>query len=95
MANINVTIRMDEKLREEAANLFDDLGMGLNQAITIFVRQAVREQRIPFIVSRDVPNKETLDAFKEIEDDEAGKIKLKSYDSVDELFEDILKWNIK
>ena len=91
MANINVTIRMDEKLREEAANLFDDLGMGLNQAITIFVRQAVREQRIPFIVSRDVPNKETLDAFKEIEDDEAGKIKLKSYDSVDELFEDILK----
>ena len=43
MATVNVTIRMDENLRKEAANLFDDLGMGLNQAITIFVKQAVRE----------------------------------------------------
>ena len=67
MANINVTIRMDEKLKKEASILFDDLGIGLNQALTIFVKQAVREQRIPFEISRNIPNKETIDAFKEIE----------------------------
>ena len=56
MANVNVTIRMDENLRKEATLLFDDLGIGLNQALTLFVKQAVREQRIPFEISRNIPN---------------------------------------
>lgn len=91
MANINVTIRMDKELRREADNLFDDLGMSLNQAIIIFIKQAVREQRIPFSISRDIPNKETLKSFKEIEDSEKGKADLKTYNSVEELFDDVLK----
>ena len=91
MANVNVTIRMDENLRKEAALLFDDLGIGLNQAVTLFVKQAVREQRLPFEITRNIPNKETLDAFKEIELMKAGKIPFKAYDNIDELFEDALK----
>ena len=91
MANINVTIRMDEKLKKEASILFDDLGIGLNQALTIFVKQAVREQRIPFEISRNIPNKETIDAFKEIELMKEGKIPYKAYDNIDEMFEDALK----
>lgn len=91
MANVNVTIRMDANLRKEAALLFDDLGIGLNQAVTIFVKQAVREQKIPFEISRNVPNKETLDAFKEVEMMKAGKQPYKVYDDVDVMFEDALK----
>ena len=52
MANINVTIRMDEKLKAQAEKLFSDLGLSLSSAITMFVKQAVREQRIPFEVKR-------------------------------------------
>lgn len=52
MANINVTIRMDEKLKAQADELFNDLGLSLSSAITMFVKQAVREQRIPFEVKR-------------------------------------------
>ena len=51
MANINVTIRLDEDLKAQAEALFDDLGMSLTTAINVFVRQAVREGRIPFEVS--------------------------------------------
>ncbi len=91
MSNVNVTIRMDEELRKEAAILFDDLGIGLNQAITLFVKQAVREQKIPFEISRKVPNKETIEALKEIELMKAGKIPYKTYDDVDEMFKDTLK----
>lgn len=91
MANVNVTIRMDENLRKEAAILFDDLGIGLNQAVTLFVKQAVREQRIPFEISRNIPNKETIDAFKEIELMQAGIIPHKEYNDIDEMFEDALK----
>ena len=52
MANINVTIRMDEQLKAQADELFADLGLSLSSAITMFVKQAVREQRIPFEVKR-------------------------------------------
>lgn len=95
MPNINVTIRMDEELQKEATSLFDDLGISLNQAITLFIKQALREQGIPFIISRNVPNKDTINAFKEIELMKAGVIPHKTYDDVDEMFNDVLKWNTK
>ena len=52
MANINVTIRMDEELKAQADELFADLGLNLSTAITLFAKQAVREQRIPFDIKR-------------------------------------------
>lgn len=84
MANVNVTIRMDENVKKEAEELFSDLGLTLSSAINVFVKQAIKEQRIPFILSRDVPNKETLKAIKEIEalkNDPNKKI----YNSFDEI----------
>ena len=51
MANVNVTIRMDENLKKEADALFDELGMSFTTAINIFVRQSLREGRIPFDIS--------------------------------------------
>lgn len=54
MANTNVTIRIDEDLKKQADTLFDDLGMSFTTAVNIFVKQAVREDRIPFEVTRAV-----------------------------------------
>ena len=51
MANINITIRMDEHLKEQADELFDELGMSFTTAINIFVKQALREGRIPFEIT--------------------------------------------
>ena len=53
MANTNVTIRIDETLKREADELFDDLGMSFTTAVNVFVRQAVREGRIPFEITRN------------------------------------------
>ncbi len=52
MANVNVTIRMDETLKKQADELFSDLGLSLSAAINTFIKQAVREQRIPFEITR-------------------------------------------
>ena len=49
--NVNVTIRMDEDLKKDADALFDELGMSFTTAINVFVRQALREGRIPFEVT--------------------------------------------
>jgi len=45
---INVNIRMDKDIKERADALFNSLGFNLTTAINTFVRQALREQAIPF-----------------------------------------------
>lgn len=53
MANINVTLRIDEQLKKQADELFSDFGLSLNAAMTMFIKQSVREQRIPFEITRN------------------------------------------
>lgn len=64
MGTVNVTIRMDEELKNQADELFADLGLSFTAAVTAFTKQAVREQKIPFMLSRDVPNKEFLEFLR-------------------------------
>lgn len=66
MESVTMSLRMDAELKRQAEDLFSDLGLNMSTAINIFVRKAVREQRIPFELSRDIPNKETLEAMEEI-----------------------------
>lgn len=88
MATSNITIRMDEELKKQAEELFSDLGFNMTTAFTTFVKQAVREQRIPFIVSRDIPNQETIQAIEEIQMLKKEPDK-KSYSSFSELLEEV------
>ena len=87
----NVSIRMDDALKKQAEDLFNDLGMNLTTAFTIFVKQAIREQGIPFEITRETPNRETLEAFKEVEEMKKNPTLGKSYTNVDEMMEDLLK----
>lgn len=70
MKSVNVTIRVDEELKEQADSLFNDLGMSLSTAFNIFLKQSVREQRMPFMISRNVPNTATMAAMEAAENDE-------------------------
>ena len=51
METVNVTVRMERQTRDEAAKLFSELGISTTQAINMFLKQAVRERRIPFEVT--------------------------------------------
>jgi len=53
MATTSVTIRMDENLKKQAEMLFEDMGMNMTTAFTIFVKTAVRQGKIPFEVAGD------------------------------------------
>lgn len=69
MRTVNVTLRIDPNLKKEADSLFQDLGLNLSTAFNIFLRQSVREQKIPFIITKDVPNAKTLVAMDDAEND--------------------------
>jgi DNA-damage-inducible protein J len=60
--------------------------MNMTTAVTIFLKQALREQGIPFSISRDVPNEVTR---KAIEDTEKGIGLSRGFSSVSELMEDL------
>ncbi len=84
MKNVNVTFRVDENLKKQADVLFSELGLNMSTAFNIFLRQSVREQQIPFQVSKNVPNAQTLAAIDaaEKDDDVYGP-----FDSVSSLME--------
>ncbi len=86
MKSVNVTFRVDEDLKVQADSLFADLGMSLSTAFTIFLRQSVREQQIPFSISRNVPNAVTQAAMQAAENDEDI---YGPFDSVEALMEEL------
>jgi DNA-damage-inducible protein J len=47
----NLSIRLDRELKDQADAVFSAMGMSLTTAITVFVRQAVRQKKIPFEIS--------------------------------------------
>lgn len=66
MNNISsVSFRIDTDLKNKADALFAELGLNMTTAFNIFLRQAVREGKIPFAVSLNVENKETVEAMVE------------------------------
>ena len=80
----NVNIRMDKELKKQFETFCNDVGMSMTTAFTIFANKVVREYRIPFEVSAEMPNAETR---KALDDARKGIGLSKAYNSVEELME--------
>ena len=81
---------MDSDLKAQADALFSELGMNLTTAFNIFVRQSIREGGIPFEISINQPNKETIAAMLEAERI-AKDPSATGYSVLEELFADLKK----
>ena len=89
MATVNMSIRMDAELKKQADAILADMGLNMTTAMNMFLRQVVRQGRIPFEIATDIPNAETVAAIQEMDDMISGKIPAKKYSSTDELFKDL------
>ncbi len=90
MANTNINIRMDADLKQQFEAFCSDMGMTMTTAFNIFARKAVREYRIPFEISGDAPNSETVEAIREVERMKANPSFGKTYSNVDQMMEELL-----
>jgi DNA-damage-inducible protein J len=79
----NVTVRLDPELKEDAEQIFSQLGLSVSQAITLFYKQVQLHQGLPFEVR--IPNATTRRALADAE----GRRNLTRYGSTDELFADL------
>ena len=85
------TINIDDTTKKEAQELFKDLGMNLTTAINVFLKQAIKEQKIPFEIRNPRPSQELLAAIKEAEEMERTGNMGKGYSSAKEMIKDILE----
>ena len=79
-----ITVRVEDKLKKEAGDVFRAVGMDMSTAITIYLKQVVRTNGIPFPVSAEIPNALTLKAIQEAE-----KGEMASFSTIDALIEDL------
>ena len=91
MATTNITMRIDESVKLQLQELMNDLGLDMTTFFTMAAKQAIREQGIPFYVSREIPNEETIAAFNEVEAMKKDPSLGKSYTDVDKMMEEISK----
>ena len=75
MATTSVTVRMDSDLKKRVEALFDDMGLNMTTAITLFAKAVVRKNKIPFEIACDPFYSEANQAWlmESIADANAGK----------------------
>ncbi len=85
MSTTSITIRMDEKLKKQAEELFNEIGMNMTTAFTVFAKAAVRQQKIPFELEADPFYSEAnMNRLrKAIADVKSGNTKLVEHDLIE------------
>lgn len=90
MSTTNINVRVDSVLKQEAEDLFNELGLNMSTAINMFLRSAISHDGIPFEVKRQAPNAETKAVLDEYEEMKKNPEKYKRYDSFDEILDEVL-----
>ena len=90
MAKVSTNITIDAETKTKAQALLADFGMDLSTAVNVFLKQMIYEGSFPFSITREIPNKLTLEAMKESQEILRHPEKYKRYDNVDRMMEDIL-----
>ncbi len=86
MPKTTANISIDSEVKAKAQALFADFGMDLSTAVNIFLRQAIRENAIPFAITKEAPNEETKRAIENVRE---GKNLSRPFHTVSELMEDL------
>ena len=91
MAQTNLNIRMDAETKRAFEEFCNEIGMTVSTAINIFAKTVVREQRIPFELTVETPNRETMAALQEFDEMMNNPDKYKRYSSFSEAMDEELK----
>ena len=85
MSKTSMSIRLDSEVKEQAQQVFNNLGMDMTTAINIFLRQAIQYQGLPFNVRLD-ENRKLLQVLTDLDQ---NRNMSKSFESVSDLMEDL------
>lgn len=90
MAKVSTNISLDADLKRQSQELLSDLGLDLTTAVTIFLKQTLREQGIPFAITRGIPNADTEAALNEYSEMKAHPEQYRRYSTFREAMDEVL-----
>ena len=90
MTTTSMNIRVDSTVKKQAQELFAALGMDMTTAINIFLRQSVQRQGLPFEVTLNRMNSETLEAIAEVQEMKKHPERDKGYADADAMMKELL-----
>jgi len=82
----NLSIRVDEELKQKSETIFSELGLTMSTALTLFLRSAIRYGGIPFELRIEKPNATTISAMDDVNHNRNVS---KTFDSIESLIEDL------
>jgi addiction module RelB/DinJ family antitoxin len=53
---MTTTLRIDDDLKRDCDKVFEELGLNMTSALTVFLKQVVRTRTIPFIIGDERAN---------------------------------------
>lgn len=68
MSKVTVQARISPDLKQEAEAVFSAIGMSTAEAIRVFLQQSVNSGGLPFQPTAKKPNRETMAAIQELEE---------------------------
>ncbi len=89
MPRVNTCISIDSDLKKAGQELYADLGLDLSTVVTLLIKESLRVQGLPFEITRNRPNAETLTAMDEAYEIEEAPAQYKRYNSFKEVMEDV------
>ncbi len=81
MRSAHINIRTEPEIKKKVQSILKQLGMTTSEAINIFLYKVIMTGGLPFEVR--IPNKDTIAAMKEIDNNE----NLKIYENADDMFQ--------
>ena len=90
MARITTSISLDADVKAEGTSILNELGLDLSTAVGMFLKQTIRERKLPFSPSLNVPNATTRAAIDELLEMEINPEKYKRYASFGSLMREVL-----
>ena len=85
MSKMSMSIRLDSEVKEQVQQVFSNLGMDMTTAITIFLRQVLQYQGLPFDVRLD-ENRKLIQVLTDVDQ---HRNMSQSFESVSNLMEDL------
>lgn len=84
-----LNIRIEPKLKKEVETTLNDLGMNIAEAVTIFLKQVVLTDSIPFLIKKPKYSDKMLQAISESDEIIKNPNNYKSYNNIHELIEEL------
>lgn len=99
MALTTISARIDEQDKVKFDEFCSSVGLNTSIAINIFIKAVLREKKIPFTITSEVPNAETKRAMEEFTEMQQYPKRYKSYPTfqalVDEVAENAEDYSVK